>query len=366
MKNDYELVTDSSRLAALIDSWRGIPISLDTEFVRTQTYYSRPGLVQLGIGGKITLIDPISISDISMLGPLLSDPATLKILHAGAEDLSLLVQLTGHTPAPLFDSQIAAALVGRGASESYHGLVQALLGIELPKGETRSDWCQRPLRPTQLGYAADDVRYLPGIQGVLAEELSNLGRSEWVREECGYLVEPFPTPSYARARATGKLTRRELAVTSELWAWREHEARSRDLPRARILSDVTLIAIAQASPPHRERLSRIDGISPRLIRKSGDSILKAVEAGKALPEDACPLPVTVPPSHRNLVDSLRQRVRQCAETHGLAPEVIASRRQLEAVVISAIYNRIDRRNPLLNGWRKEVLGPEFRAALESS
>jgi len=366
MNDTYELVTDSDRFATLIERWHGSSIALDTEFVRTQTYFSRPGLVQLLVDNAITLLDPIALTDLSAFGPLLSEPKTTKILHAGAEDLNLLEQLTGHVPSPIFDCQIAAALAGRAASESYHRLVESLLGVELQKGETRSDWCQRPLRPAQLGYAADDVRYLVDVHHALSEELSHLGRTAWATEECGYLARPYPMPPYARARSTVKLSRQELAITARLWAWRERQAQARDLPRARVLSDGALIAIVQAAPAHRERLSRIEGMSPRLVRKSGDDILAAIDEGKSTPEDECPLPLAVPVTHRPLVETLRTHVRHCAEAYGLAPEVVASRRQIEAAVITAAFGCVDPTNPLINGWRSEVLGPDFRDALESN
>lgn len=359
---EYEFVTDPGRLSALLNSWDTSRISVDTEFVRTKTYFSKPGLIQLMTDDIITLIDPIAL-DLTPLLPLLIDQNTLKILHAAAEDLSLLEQLTGQAPSPIFDCQIAAALTGREASTSYHALVKDFLGITLTKGETRSNWCQRPLRAAQLGYAADDVRYLARLHFALEKELGALGRLEWAKEEFRNLTYRTISPAFSRLREAAKLSRPQLATLERLWSWRDDQARARDLPRGRVLEDRTLIEIALVAPSTRERLSRIEGLSPRKVRRSGDAILNQIAQSRDLDESQWPLPLIVPLALRGLVGELRQQTRERAAAHGLAPEFIASKRQIETLVIAAAYGRLDHKHPILRGWRVELLGPQFQRAL---
>ena len=362
----FEFVDSNSRLQALAARWQHEAVlGIDTEFVRTDTFFSRPGLVQLSTPDTIVLLDPIGLDALTPFASVLENAAVVKVMHSAAEDISLLVQITGVALCGLFDTQIAAAFCGHGPSASYRALVQNLIGVTLDKGETRSDWCARPLTSSQLHYAAEDVRYLLPLWEMLRAELERLGRRTWAEEEFLALVANDPPPLHARVRGAGKLSRRELGALSVLAQWREKEAATRDRPRGHIISDSALLGILNRAPTSREHLAGIDGISPRFVRRSARTVIELLESTQSLTDDELPLPLQVPAEHRPTVDQLRARVRNKAEALALPPEMIASRRQLEAAVIAALYGELEPSTPLISGWRAGVIGDELEPILRA-
>ena len=191
MAIDIHWITDEAALALHCDDWLHLPfVALDTEFVRVDTFYPQAGLLQVCAAGRVYLIDPLLIHDWSALAEVLRAPAVVKVLHSCSEDLEVLSRLTGSLPAPLFDTQLAAGYLNLGFSMGYSRLVQAVLGIELPKGETRSDWLQRPLSETQLSYAAEDALHLAEVYEALDARLSEEKRA-WVLEDGAELLLAF-------------------------------------------------------------------------------------------------------------------------------------------------------------------------------
>ncbi|HCN44580.1 MAG TPA: ribonuclease D, partial [Pseudomonas sp.] len=242
MAIDIHWITDDSALVEHCRQWRQLPfVAVDTEFMRVDTFYPKAGLIQVGDGQRAFLIDPLLINDWQPLAGLLEDQAVTKVLHACSEDLEVLARLTDSLPAPLFDTQLAAGYLNLGFSMGYSRLVQEVLGIELPKGETRSDWLQRPLSETQVSYAAEDAVHLAELYERLRPQLSD-DKNAWVLEDGAELVlqlrrEIDPYELYRDAKLAWKLSRAQLAVLRELCAWRELEARERDVPRNRILRE---------------------------------------------------------------------------------------------------------------------------------
>ena len=225
MAIDIHWIRDDAELAQQCAAWRAQPfVVLDTEFMRVDTFYPIAGLVQVGDGRQAALIDPLCIRDWSPFAALLDDPAVVKVLHACSEDLEVFQRLTGTLPQPLFDTQLAAAYLNLGFSMGYSRLVQALLGVDLPKGETRSDWLQRPLSDMQVRYAAEDVQHLVEVYRALDERLSAEKRG-WLLEDGAELVanlrrEVDPDEMYRDGKLAWKLSRQQLAVYRALYAWR--------------------------------------------------------------------------------------------------------------------------------------------------
>ncbi|MFZ5654567.1 MAG: ribonuclease D [Pseudomonadota bacterium] len=359
------LIESAAQLAAAAAAWRAHPaLALDTEFMRTDTFHPRLALVQVSDGERVWLVDPLAIGDLTPLAGVLADPAVVKVLHSCSEDLEVLQRAVGCRPAPLYDTQVAAAMTGHGFSLSYGALVRRLLGIELDKQETRSDWMQRPLSAAQLDYAAADVRFLFPVYLRLAEDAARLHRAAWIDEEMARLAaraaeEPPPREQYLRVKGAGRLGRAELAALRELAAWREAEARHRDRPRGHIVNDAELLALAAARPAGRAALAAVEGLRPRVVREYGEPLLAAVAAAAALPAEAQPPALDQGPPERAAREFIRASREWLAERAGqlaIAPEMLARRADLELLARSRAAGGATLPPALAQGWRRAAVG----------
>lgn len=356
-------IRDDDQLARQCDVWRAQPfVVLDTEFMRVDTFYPIAGLVQVGDAHRTTLIDPLCINDWSPFAALLDDAAVVKALHACSEDLEVFQRLTGTLPQPLFDTQVAAAFLNLGFSMGYSRLVQTLLGIELPKGETRSDWLQRPLSELQVRYAAEDVRHLVEVYRALDERLSDEKRA-WLLEDGAELVanlrrEVDPDEAYREGKLAWKLSRQQLAVYRVLYAWREREARRRDVPRNRVLREASLWPLARYQPADLGALSRIEDMHPRTVRQDGETLLRMIRQAAALPAEAWPQPVDepLPLEVGRLLKKLRAVGQAEAARLDMAPELMLRKKSLEALLRSGYPDGPYQLPDNLRGWRRERLG----------
>jgi ribonuclease D len=360
-------------LAAAARRWLAAPaVALDTEFVRERTFFPRLGLIQVADGEATYLLDPLAARDLAPLADLCRASGTLKVLHSASEDVEVFFRALGVVPAPLFDTQVAAGLLGIGVSLGYQRLVAALLGIELPKGETRTDWLARPLSEAQLAYAAEDVAFLLPLYERLRQELAALDRLEWAREDSAALLDTSrltvdPEAAYRRVRGAGRLDRRQLGALRALAAWRDGEARRRDLPRGFVLRDEALLALAARQPATAEDLRRVPSLDPQQAARDGAVWLELIRGAASL--DAAELPPLPwrPPSSaaaRELEGRLRAVVRERAAALALPPELLAPRRALDAVLRSALGDPEPKLPRELGGWREEAVGGALlRAAL---
>ena len=268
-------------------------VALDTEFVRVNTYFPIAGLIQVSAGGQSYLVDPIAVQDLSPLAELCTNSAVLKILHACSEDLEIFQQLLNVVPEPMFDTQVAAAILGGSYSLGYQDLIKDALGVNIPKGETRSDWLQRPLTESQCHYAALDVSYLPQVYELQQRELSQMKRLAWVAEDCDRLVsqQRKQTKSdeyYLKVKSAWKLDRRQLLVLQTLCSWREEIAKKLNRPRNWIVAEQALVAIARERITDKTGLSSKADMTPRQIRNYGDQLLDLSREARLVPEHDCP------------------------------------------------------------------------------
>lgn len=309
-------------------------IAVDTEFVRTNTFYPRPGLIQLATHNDIALIDPIVIpaTDLQPLGDFLFAPERTLIMHSPGEDLEVFMSLWQRVPERLLDTQIAAALLGQDRQVGLQRLLTESLAVEIEKGETRSDWTQRPLRAAQLRYAAQDVEFLLPLWALLQERLQQLQRLDWFEEECALKLaksqsRPLPERYYLGIGAGWKLNPRQQAVLKRLAAWREETAHARNVPRNHIARDAMLIALAQHPPKGRAGLTE-SGLQPQQVRKYGDGLLTQLQLGTR--DDPVAETITPPlnKSAQGVYKQLKNAVAQRAEQLQLAPELLASKAQL--------------------------------------
>ncbi len=374
----FELVARPADFARAVARWRGAPaLAIDTEFVRERTFFPRLGLIQVGDGELATLIDPLAVGDLAPLAEVLDAPETLKVIHSASQDLEIFFRVFGRFPQPILDTQEAAAVAGVGAGLGFGRLVSERLGVELAKGETRTDWMARPLSEAQLAYAAADVVYLMPLYESLRAELEAQGRWEWALEDSAALLEATfdedPEEAHKRIKGAGRFERRGLGAVHALAAWREREARRRDLPRNMVLKEEVLLELAKRRPKEPAELGKIPGAHPGLIARDGARWLAILSEVAALPEAALPPLVErkkPAPAVDALDETLRQRVRERAAEIGLAPEVLASRRPLAALSRSVENTEAPHLPKELLGWRQGVIGEELlalaRAARDSA
>ncbi|MDD2051416.1 ribonuclease D [Pseudomonas putida] len=373
MAIDIHWIRDNDSLAQHCAQWQHLPfVVLDTEFMRVDTFYPIAGLIQIGDGARAYLIDPLTVDAWKPLAELLENPAVIKVVHACSEDLEVLLRLTGSLPVPLFDTQLAAAYLNLGFSMGYSRLVQEVLGIELPKGETRSDWLQRPLSQTQISYAAEDVVHLAEVYTRLRERLSD-EKFAWVLEDGAELVanlrrEIDPYEVYRDAKLAWKLSRAQLAVLRELCAWREREARARDLPRNRILREHSLWPLAKSQPDNLVALARIEDMHPRTVRQDGEFLLDLIKRAGSVSADQWPpaVPEPLPIEAAALVKRLRALGQAEAERLGIAPELMLRKKTLEALLKSGFPEGPYQLPESLRGWRRERMGQALLDSLAAA
>ena len=370
---DIHWIRDDASLAEHCAHWQSLPyVALDTEFMRVDTFYPIAGLLQIGDGASAFLIDPLSITQWQPLTQLLENPAVIKVLHACSEDLEVLLRLTGSLPAPLFDTQLAAAYLNLGFSMGYSRLVQEVLGIELPKGETRSDWLQRPLSDTQVSYAAEDAVHLAEVFEKLRPQLSD-DKYAWVLEDGAELVaqlrrEVNPDELYRDAKLAWKLSRAQLAVLRELCAWREREARARDLPRNRIVREQSLWPLAKLQPDNLQTLAKIEDMHPRTVRQDGEQILALIKAAASVAPEQWPsvLPEPLPIEASAVLKQLRAIGQREAERLNMAPELMLRKKTLEALLKTGYPDGPYHLPDSLRGWRRERMGQALLDSLATA
>lgn len=333
-------------------------VAIDTEFLRERTYHPRLCLVQVATPDECAVVDPLAIEDLSPLAELMADASVLKVFHACSQDMEVLLNSLGVLPAPIFDTQVAAAFLGERTQISYNGLVHAFCGVTLPKSESLTDWSRRPLTESQLEYAVDDVRYLIDAYAVIRARLVEQGRLSWVVDEMGPLTdrshyEPDPRQAYRRVKRISSCTRRQLAVARELAAWRERRAERQDVPRKWVMSDEVLLALVKRIPRDTGDLRRIRG-TEQLSERDAEAALLAIDRGRSCPADRLPsigrAHRTPTPESESVCDLMYALLRIVSERSGVATTVIAGRDEL--------YDYIDHpeRSPLREGWRFELVG----------
>lgn len=334
-----ELVADNARLAQLCQHWRTLPsLALDTEFIRVSTFYPRAGLIQVGDGQGCFLLDPLSIDAWQPFIDILMATDIVKIMHSCSEDLVVFNYFYDCMPGPIFDTQKAAGFLGHGYSISYLNLVLHIAGVELSKGETRSDWLKRPLSENQIKYAALDVAYLPRLYQELSAALAREGKLDYLREECERMRQislaaenPDNWPDlYLSMGAAWRLNARQLGALRDLSMWRERVSRQRDKPRSWVARDADLITLAQALPADRPALTRIPDLNRNIYQQDADALLAIIRDSEPVADAIADNLEGAPMSQaqRAMLKRCQQAVRAVAAETGIAEELLARKKQL--------------------------------------
>ncbi|EMP6172912.1 ribonuclease D [Citrobacter amalonaticus] len=370
---NYQMITTDDALATLCEAVRAFPaIALDTEFVRTRTYYPQLGLIQLFDGEHVALIDPHGISDWAPLKAILRDTAITKFLHAGSEDLEVFLNAFGELPQPLIDTQILAAFCGRPLSWGFASMVEEYTGVALDKSESRTDWLARPLTERQCEYAAADVWYLLPIAGKLMAETEAAGWLPAALDECRLMQTRrqeilAPEDAWREITNAWQLRTRQLACLQLLADWRLRKARERDLAVNFVVREEHLWSVARYMPGSMGELDSL-GLSGSEIRFHGKTLLSLVAKAQALPEEALPEPLLNlmdMPGYRKAFKAIKALVTEVSTEHHVSAELLASRRQINQLLNWHWKLKPQTTEPeLISGWRAALMATKLNTLLQ--
>ncbi len=361
-----QYINTPEKLAILCQDLSGAPwLALDTEFLREKTYYSKFCLLQIATPSLVACVDPLALENIDNLLDIIYNPEVVKVFHSARQDLEIFYHLRGSLPAPVFDTQIAAPLLGFQDNPGYAMLVSSWLNVNLTKEHTRTDWSFRPLSEGQIAYAADDVIYLAEIYQRMHKKLTGLGRLDWLKDDFDHLsdvtvYQASPEKAWLKMRGLKKLTKKQLSVAQSLAQWRERIAQQENRPRNWLLRDDLIIDLARLQPGKIVELIKVRNIHERTVKRYGHELCALIqEAVKKEPvqRDEIVAHVDKNNHHDAIVDILNAVVRIRAKENSISPSVLASRKQLDELLQNATESC------LLQGWRASMVGNELLAII---
>ena len=356
-------IANQESLEAFVDRARSSSVlAIDTEFLREKTYYARLCLLQLATDDEVVVVDPFAVESLAVIEPLLTDESIVKLFHAGDQDLEILYHEVGALPHPVFDTQIAAALLGQSQQVGYGALVHAECGVSLKKIDSFTDWSRRPLSDSQLEYAADDVVYLPRLYRMMTKELTEKGRLTWLDHDFEELVDPAryeqdPRERYRRLKRGNQLTLQQLSAAREVAAWRETEAQRRNIPRKWVLTDEQIVEACKREARTIDELFMVRGMREKLSTRDARKVVSLLKSGLDLPESAWPEPDRPSRNEPNVdaqIDLMNALVRLRSKENGIAMQTLASHAELSQVA-RGHHEGVD----VLKGWRRALIGEEL-------
>ena len=361
-------LADQASLEAFVERAMGAEVlAIDTEFLREKTYYPKLCLLQMATDDEVAIVDPLTVDDLGVLEPLLEDERTMKLFHAGGQDIEILLREVGSMPRPLFDTQVAAALLGHTQQIGYGALVHAECGVTLKKTDSFTDWSRRPLSDSQIDYAADDVIYLPRLYRKMKGKLESKGRLGWLAPDFEEMMNPEkysedPMLRYRRLKRVAQLNGRQLAAAREFAAWREEEARKRDMPRKWLVSDEQIVEACRRDARTIDDLYMVRGVREKLPVRDAREVLARMNKATSRPKNDWPELDKPSRSERNVdasLDLMCALVRLRAKENGVAMQTLASHSDLTALA-RGHFEGID----LMRGWRRALVGDELVDLLE--
>ena len=361
-----EFIDTDAGLMELCDRLRGQSVlALDTEFLREKTYRAQLCLLQVAAEGVVACVDPLAINNLDPLLDIIYDTSVIKVMHSARQDMEIFYDIRGELPRPLFDSQTAATLLGYGEQVGYANLVKGMLGVELDKMHTRTDWTQRPLDEAQIEYAADDVRYLFIMYPQQVKILEAKNRLDWLQEDFDELTNiltysPPEETLWKRVKGRQKLKGVQLAILRDLAVWREDQAKKTNRPRRWVLKDDVMVDISRFAPGDIAGLEKIRGLENKTILNHGAALLAAIKQGQNSSKENWPKKIEgrrLSQAQDALVDVLMAVLRARGAEHEVSPALLANRKGLENLILGQTDN------PVLHGWRAELAGHDLQAVL---
>lgn len=337
-------------------------VAIDTEFLREKTYYAKLCLLQLATDDEVVIVDPFAVKSIKCLATLLSDTSIVKLFHAGGQDLEILLREVGVLPTPIFDTQVAAALLGHTLQIGYAALVHSVCGANLKKTDSFTDWSQRPLSASQIEYAADDVIYLPEMYATMRDRLLEKGRLSWLDNDFAELSDPAnyfedPRLRYRRLKRVASLSRRQMSAARELAAWRETEAIKRNIPRKWVLTDEQIVEACKRDARTIDELFMVRGMREKLSTRDARKVVGLMCHGADLPPEEWPEHDRSSKNERNVdteIDLMTALVRLRARENDIAMQTLASHSDL-SLLARGYTEDVD----VLRGWRRALIGEEL-------
>ncbi|CAA0118603.1 Ribonuclease D [Halioglobus japonicus] len=371
---EWQLVeSDEAMQHMLAQASHSKVVIVDTEFMRRNTFYPEVALVQLcfesddPLSEKAWLIDPLQINEPGPLAELFADPDVLKVLHSASEDLEVFQRWLGVLPQPLFDTQRAAGLVNLGFGMGYRALVQEICDVDLPKGETRSDWLQRPLTESQCEYAALDVTWLLPVWRELHARCEQQGKLPWVLADGRDATRVLGTEVYdfqKRIKSAWKLDRRQLGILTAVCNWREKTARVRDKPRGWIIDDPSCLRLALDDPQSLAELTDKADLPQQAVRRYGDELLNILAAQREVPDTELPprLPPPLNAAQRDQIKRMKSQVQTIADKMSVSPQMLVSAKDYEMLLREAKGETFE---PPVHwqGWRQQAVISPLRQVL---
>ncbi len=342
-------------------------LAIDTEFMREKTYFPKLCLLQLATDDEVAIVDPFTCGKLDVLAPLLRDEAIVKLFHAGSQDIEILLREAGCTPWPVFDTQIAAALLGQSHQAGFGSLVHTMCGVRLKKRDSYTDWSKRPLADSQIRYAADDVIYLPQLYAIMRAQLEEKGRLGWLDAEFRELTDPAryeadPRERYERLKRVNQLSGAQLAAAREVAAWREVAARKRNIPRKWVMGDEEIVEACKREATDIDELFMVRGVKQHVCTRDAREVVALIAKGLSLPAEEWPHmgnPQHNEPNVDAALDLMQALVRLRAKENGIAMQTLASHGDLCQVARGHAE-----RSEVMRGWRRELVGDDLTALLD--
>ena len=358
---DIQIVTDNESLKEVCkQASTSKVIAVDTEFKRETTYHPIACLIQIATENLVACIDPFEIDDFEPLKTILYSPDIIKIFHAGRQDLEIFYFLFDQIPSPIFDTQIAATLLGFADQVGYANLTKKMLDVDLDKSLTRADWEKRPIPQKQIEYAANDVIYLLKIYHLQIQQLEESGRLNWLEKDFDFLgdpalYKPSPEDAWKKIKNYNRMNKSQRCIAYSISKWREEAALKRNRPRTFVIKNQTIVDLANQKPANLTELKDIRDIHPSLIKRDGQKLLDLIHDASMMQETECPQakkPIILSDEQSLLLSSLQTIIQINAKRHKVDSSYLCTKKELEKVVLR------DKDAALLHGWRYELAGKD--------